>query len=211
MKKLGVYTTPSGQKIAIRLIEKTDTDLLVEMFEKLSPESRRLRFQLYTARIPEERMRQEAKALTDCDPQRHLAVVATITGDDSQEHAVGVAHFARATPKATDAEVAIVVRDDFQRKGLGKHLLRTLANIARQRGVTHFTAWILAENIRLMKLVKGMELKDVESETRHGEQKIRVPLEAQVPEKQGCWLALSPRQWLGSKLFFGKHKQESSG
>ena len=209
MKKIGTYTTPSGQKITIRLIEKTDTELLVEMFQRLSPESRRLRFHLYTARIPEERMWQEAKALTDCDPQRQLAIVATTFEDDGQEHAVGVAHFARATHQATDAEIAIVVRDDFQRKGLGKHLLRTLANIARTRGVTHFTAWILAENIRLMKLVKGMELKDIESETRHGEQKIRVPLAAQTPERQGCWLIF--RQWLDSKLSFRKRKQELSG
>jgi hypothetical protein len=34
----------------------------------------------------------------------------------------------------------------------------------------------MAENVRLMKLVEGMELKNMESELRHGERKIRVPL-----------------------------------
>ncbi|MBN1993387.1 MAG: GNAT family N-acetyltransferase [Anaerolineae bacterium] len=184
MKKLGTYTTHSGQKINIRLLEKDDSALLVDMFNRLSPESKRLRFHLYTTRIPEERMWKEAKALTDNNPQCKVAVVATVAGDGGAEQAVGVAHFIRAAPTDTEAEVAIVVRDDFQRKGLGKYLLRTLANRARKLGVTHFTAWIMAENIRLMKLVKGMELKNVESETRHGEQKIRVPLEEQRP---GCW------------------------
>lgn len=186
MSKLDTFTTHSGEEITIRLLEEKDTELLVDMFTRLSPESTRLRFHLYTTRIPEERMRQEAKALTRCD-QCRMAVVATIREDDGQEHAVGVAHFARANPQDTDAEVAIVVRDDYQRKGLGKYLLKMLANQARKEGVTHFTAWILAENIRLMKLIKGMELKNVQSETRHGEQKIRVPLNEQLWEKQGCF------------------------
>lgn len=186
MSKLDTYTANSGEEITIRLLQENDTELLVNMFKQLSPESTRLRFHLYTTRIPEDRMRQEAKALTQHDPCR-MAVVATIQKDDGQEEAVGVAHFARANPKDTDAEVAIVVRDDYQRKGLGKYLLKILADQARRRGVTHFTAWILAENIRLMKLIKGMELKNVQSETRHGEQKIRVPLNEQLWEKRGCF------------------------
>ena len=102
-----------------------------------------------------------------------------------------MAHFARAAPEDTEAEIAIVVRDDFQRKGLGKYLLRILADRARRVGITHFTAWIMAENIRLMKLIKGMELKKLESETRHGEQKIRVPLKEQ---RRGC--APLPAKWI---------------
>jgi GNAT superfamily N-acetyltransferase len=190
MSKLGTYTTRLGEEITIRVLEEKDTDLLVDMFSRLSPESTRLRFHLYTTRIPDQRVWQEARALTKPDPCRR-AVVATVQEDGGQECAVGVAHFARATPHDTEAEVAIVVRDDFQRKGLGKYLLKMLAGRARKEGVTHFTAWILAENIRLMKLVKGMELKNVQSETRHGEQKIRVPLNEQLWEKQGCfgWLA----------------------
>lgn len=207
MNRLGTYTTPSGQKINVRLLEKSDTDLLVDMFQRLSLESKRLRFHLYTVRIPEERIRQEAKTLTDGDPQQQVAVVATIIEDDGKEHAVGLAHFARASKEDAEAEIAIVVRDDFQRKGLGKHLLRTLANIARKRGVTHFTAWIMAENIRLMKLVKGMELKNVESETRHGEQKIRVPLKVQSPPGRSCWLAILPEQWL-KKLVFWRGREK---
>jgi RimJ/RimL family protein N-acetyltransferase len=176
MSELGTYTTHTGQKINLRLVQKKDAALLVDMFYRLSPETKRLRFHLYTARIPEERIWQEAKALSDLDPQRQVAVVATIIEDDGEEHAVGVARFARNTIEDTEAEVAIVVRDDFQRKGLGKYLLRLLADKARAIGITHFTAWIMAENIRLMKLIEGMELKNVESETRHREQKIRVPL-----------------------------------
>ncbi len=174
--QFGTYTTRSGQEVNIRLIQKEDATLLVDLFHRLSPESKRLRFHLYTTKLPEERIWQGAVKLSDLDPQRQVAIVATIIEDDGQEHAIGVARFARATPEDKEAEVAVVVRDDFQRKGLGKHLLLTLADKAREIGIAYFTAWVMAENVRLMKLIKDMELKDVESETRLGETKIRVPL-----------------------------------
>ena len=176
MNKLGIFTTHTGQKVNLRLIQKDDTALLVDLFHRLSPESKRLRFHLYTTKLPEERVWQAAEALSDLDPQRQAAIVATVIELDGQEHAVGVARFARSSATSNEAEVAIVVRDDFQRKGLGKHLLIVLADKAREMGIEYFTAWVMSENIRLMKLIRGLELKNVESETRHGETKIRAPI-----------------------------------
>lgn len=171
-----IYKTYSGQTIHIRLIRPEDTSLLIEMFDRLSPESKRLRFHLYTSRIPEEIIRREAMALSESDPERRLALVALIEAKPGQ-HAVGVAQLVRASATATEAEVAIVIRDDFQRKGLGRHLLRLLARQARTLGITHFTAWVMAHNLRLMKLIHSMEeVKQMESESRRGETKIRVPI-----------------------------------
>lgn len=168
--------TRSGQEINLRLMEKGDARLLVDLFHRLSAESKRLRFRLYTSRLPEERVWQEAKALSDLDPKLQCAVVATIIEDDGQEHAVGVARFARALASETEAEVAVVVRDDFQRNGVGKALLRALADRARALGISHFTGWVLSDNVRLMKLIRGLEIKNIESETRYGETKIRAPI-----------------------------------
>jgi GNAT superfamily N-acetyltransferase len=176
MSELRTYTARSGQQVRLRLIQKEDAALLVDLFHNLSPESRRLRFHLYTTKLPDEQVWKAAIALSDLDPQRQMAILATIIEADGEEHAVGVARFARDAVEDKEAEVAIVVRDDFQRKGLGKHLLRILAEKAREAGISFFSAWILVDNIRLMKLIKGMELKNVESETKHGMQKIRVPI-----------------------------------
>jgi len=172
----GTFTTRSGQTVGLRFIKRGDAALLVDFFHHLSQESRRLRFHLYTSKIPEDRVWEEAKALSDLNPQRQIAIVATIIESDEKEYAVGVARFARASDTGTEAEVAVVVRDDFQRKGLGKHLLLTLAGRAREVGITHFSARVMADNVRLMKLIRGLELKDLESETRYGETKIRAPI-----------------------------------
>ncbi len=176
MGECGTFVTRNGVEVSLRRVKKGDADLLLEMFYRLSPETRRLRFHLYTAKISEERVRQEAEALSNLDPQLQVAIVGTVVEEDGREHAVGVARFMRASPTDTEAEVAVVVRDDFQRKGLGKHLLLTLADKAREIGITHFSAWVMSDNIRLMKLIKDMELKNVESESRYGMTKIRVPL-----------------------------------
>lgn len=175
MSILGYYTTASGCRVALRLIRPEDTALLVDLFHGLSAETRRLRFQLYVARIPEERVWQEAISLSNLDPQRHVAVVATIIEADGEEHAVGVARFARAKVEDQEAEAAIVVRDDFQRKGLGRQLLKVLGEQARRLGITHLNGWVMAENIRLIKLIKKLEVK-VESETQHGQRRIRVTI-----------------------------------
>jgi len=170
------FTTRTGQEVKLRFVKKGDAALLVDMFHRLSPETKRLRFHLYTAKIPEERVWQEAKKLSELNPQLQVAIVGTVQEADDQEHAVGVARFMRSAVDETEAEVAVVVRDDFQRKGLGKYLLLTLADKARERGITHFTAWVMSDNIRLMKLIKDMELRNVQSETQHGQTKIRAPL-----------------------------------
>jgi GNAT superfamily N-acetyltransferase len=134
-----------------------------------------MRFQCYTEKLPDERVWQEAVRLASLDPQCHLAIMATITEIDGQEYAVGVTRWARARANDKEVEVAIVVRDDFQRNGLGKHLLRKLAERAKALGITHFTGWVLAENIRLMKLIENLEVP-VEAELRYGQRKIRVPI-----------------------------------
>ncbi|NJN98323.1 MAG: GNAT family N-acetyltransferase [Anaerolineales bacterium] len=175
MSTLGCYTTPSGQQICLRFIQPTDAGLLVDLFHHLSAETKRLRFHLYTERLPEERVWQEAITLSNLDPQRHVAVVATIVEDDGEEHAVGVARFARASLEDCEAEVAVVVRDDFQRKGVGRALLDQLAKVARALTITHFSGWVLVENVNLMKLIKNLEV-EVETETKYGERKVRVAI-----------------------------------
>jgi len=51
------------------------------------------------------------------------------------------------------AEVAIVVRDDFQKKGIGTELLSYLAYVAKQQGLFTFTAEILPDNIAVWRLL----------------------------------------------------------
>jgi ribosomal protein S18 acetylase RimI-like enzyme len=54
------------------------------------------------------------------------------------------------------AEVALVVRDDCQNKGIGAELLSHLAYLAKKRGILGFTAEVLAGNDPVFRLFKKM-------------------------------------------------------
>ena len=56
METIGTFLTAAGDVVNLRLINKNDAALLVDFFHRLSPESKRLRFHLYTTKIPEEKI-----------------------------------------------------------------------------------------------------------------------------------------------------------
>lgn len=67
------------------------------------------------------------------------------------ETIVAVGHF--ALEMATNAaEVASVVRDDWQGQGIGTHLFRQLLEIARSRGIVQFTGEVMADNAPMLHL-----------------------------------------------------------
>jgi acetyltransferase len=71
---------------------------------------------------------------------------------------VGVARYVMTDPST--ANVAIVVADEWQRKGIGKRLFEMLIDAARARGITRLEGEVLAENHAASALVKafGFEL-----------------------------------------------------
>jgi acetyltransferase len=160
-------TLPNDQTVTIRQIRPSDAALLVEMFHHLSEKSRRLRFHAYTGNLPQERIWREAIALSDLDPARQVALVA-VAHDTKGKHIVGVARFARASADAVEAEAAVVVRDDFQRMGLGTHLLVSLLPLARELGIERVFGWVMAENRHMMQIISKTNLP-IHRENHSGE------------------------------------------
>ncbi|MDM8518976.1 GNAT family N-acetyltransferase [Anaerolineales bacterium HSG6] len=164
-----------GQEVRLRFINKEDTQKLVDLFYQLSPQTRWLRYHWHAHNFSKEEVWQQCYQMADVDWVRSAAVIATTTNAEGQCCAVGVAQVVRVRAEDTEAEAAIVLRDDFQKKGLGKYLLRTLSDKARQMGMTHIVGWVMPENIYLMKLVRRFGL-EVESKTEYGERRVRVTL-----------------------------------
>lgn len=168
------FTLANGQTVLIRSIRPTDASLLVDMFHHLSERTRRLRFHTYTEKLPKERIWREAIALSDLDPTRQAALVAVYQGA-SKEHIVGVARLARATGEDTDAEAAIVVRDDFQKMGLGTHLMSLLVPTAQSMGIERLCGWIMSGNRHMLHMIHKANLP-LERDTRSGETFVAVSL-----------------------------------
>ena len=80
-------------------------------------------------------------------------------------------------PGADEAEVAFVVADDHQGRGIGSVLLEHLAAAARERGMKRFVAVVLAENAAMMRVFRhaGYETK---RHLEYGEVTLEFPIDA---------------------------------
>ena len=69
-----------------------------------------------------------------------------------------------------------MVRDDWQQKGLGRHLVARLIEVARSRGIEAFTADVLIENTRMMHVFHQCAPGEVTSRMQDGSYHIRFSL-----------------------------------
>ena len=131
-------------QVQVRPLEKNDRQRLVGMFRRLSPETIYRRF-LSPIHEPSE---SGLSRLLDLDHSDREGLAA-IVGDDI----VGIARYGRLADPGT-AEVAVVVQDSWQHRGVSLLLLENLAKLARQRGVTAFKATIMSDNSAAIRMVK---------------------------------------------------------
>ena len=90
-----------------------------------------------------------AHTFTDVDGVNDAAIVAT-TG--TRGRIIGVARYCRLTP--TTAEVAFVVEDAYQGRGIGGRLMRHLRDLALANGITVFVADVLTDNTSMVHLLE---------------------------------------------------------
>lgn len=131
-----------GGTAHLRPITPEDADPLRRLFGRLSQRTLYLRYHGSHPRLTPEHVRH----LTEVDHRRRLCLVALVGGE-----LVGVAN-AERYPDSDVAEVAFLIRDDQQGRGVGSVLLEHLAAAAAERGVRRFEAWVLADNRRMLRV-----------------------------------------------------------
>ena len=91
------------------------------------------------------------------DFDHHVALVAELVSGTSRQPAA-VGRLVRKSGQPDHSEIAITVTDSMQGYGIGKIMLRHLADCARQLGVRHMDASVMAGNTRMMKLIHNSGL-----------------------------------------------------
>jgi acyl-CoA synthetase (NDP forming)/GNAT superfamily N-acetyltransferase len=132
-----------GSIAHLRPITPRDADRLVRFYTALSPQTIYFRFFAPHPRLSDA----EVTRFTVVDQDRRAALVATL-GDEI----IGVVRYESLTDD--EAEVAFLVRDDHQGRGLGAVLLEHIAQAARERGIRRFIADILPENGRMVSVFR---------------------------------------------------------
>lgn len=140
---------PDGTSVRFRPIRLEDAPLLQEGLARLSERSRRMRFHSAVTHLSLAQLRR----LVDVDHHDQEALVADLLEGD-EYRGVAVARYARSGPDDDAPEFAIVVEDEAQGRGLGRLLLRALFATARRNGFRRLTAEVLAENDRMLHLLR---------------------------------------------------------
>ncbi|MBS3772764.1 MAG: GNAT family N-acetyltransferase [Candidatus Thermoplasmatota archaeon] len=158
---------PDGARVLLRPIKPADEELLKDLFYNLSNETIYKRFMGVKHYLP----RQQLHELANVDYSKNMAIVAVI-GEEEKEELVGVGRWG-LDEDTNSAEVAFVVRDDWQQQGVGTELLKYLTQIAKRRGLYGFTADVLVNNRGMLRLFEKMDFT-MEKELKDGVYHIRM-------------------------------------
>jgi acyl-CoA synthetase (NDP forming)/RimJ/RimL family protein N-acetyltransferase len=125
----------------LRPIRPSDADRLVAFYDRVSPQSKYLRFFAPYPRLSE----RDVKRFTEVDYLDRVAFILTL-GDDM----IAVGRYDRL--EDDHAEVAFLIEDAHHGRGIAQLLLEHLAQAARERGISRFVAEVLPENRRMAKV-----------------------------------------------------------
>jgi acyl-CoA hydrolase/GNAT superfamily N-acetyltransferase len=137
-----------GTLVSFRPMHPTDEPRVRDLFHSLSQQTMYFRFMSNVVRLPQ----RQIQNFVYVDFREEMAIVGTIPeayGD--QIIAVGRYYL---DPGTNRAEVAFIVRDNWQNRGMGTFLLKYLATIARGQGIAGFRAEVLADNMPMLAVLR---------------------------------------------------------
>jgi acyl-CoA synthetase (NDP forming)/RimJ/RimL family protein N-acetyltransferase len=126
-----------GSTVHLRPISPDDAPAIVDFHSRMSDRTRYLRYFSPYPTIPE----RDLERYVNVDHRDREAFVIV-----SGPRIMAVGRYERLGSEAPDAEVAFVVEDAHQGRGIGSVLLEHLADAARENGITRFVAEVLPQN-----------------------------------------------------------------
>jgi GNAT superfamily N-acetyltransferase len=134
-----------GSHVLVRAVRPDDKPLFIAGFERLSEESRYLRFMGYKKVLS----LRDLEFFTELDHADHEAIGAI---DPFTGEGLAVARYMRLAHDRSSAEAAVVVIDAWQGRGLGSVLLERLVDRARAAGIERFEATLFTDNKAMLAL-----------------------------------------------------------
>ena len=136
-----------GSRVRLRPIRGEDESRLVAAYDRLSQYTAYQRFFAIMKRLPPD----WAHLLAHVDYHRRLALLAEV-GPAEDPELIGVARY-EPTDQEDTAEIALVIQDGWQNRGLGGLMLEALLAAGEARGRRYFRAFVLASNARMLGLL----------------------------------------------------------
>jgi acetyltransferase len=158
-----VVTLTSGETITIRPIRPEDEPHLVQFHQTLSDSTVYARYSQYLS-FDQRSAHERLSRVCFVDYDREIALVAELHADHAEDRRiVGVARLIRLYIP-THAELAVVISDPYQRKGLGTHLITQLVEVARQEHIERLIAYLHVDNRGMKRLCEQLQFSLVEDQ-----------------------------------------------
>jgi acetate---CoA ligase (ADP-forming) len=143
----------NGQGLTLRPATDTDISIVKALMKRISPESLRMRFMASVSELPEKTI----KELCSGDFTKSGSLIA-ILKENVEDKVVALGNYF-AVGNGHSAEVAFLVEDKYQGKGIGTLLLERLAGLAAANGFIELEAEVLPDNQQMINLFKNSGLQ----------------------------------------------------
>jgi acetyltransferase len=141
-----------GTSATIRPIRPEDEPALVKFHQSLSERSVYFRY-FHAAKLSQRIAHERLTRVCFLDYDRDIALLAEAATEPQGREILGIARMSKSHGHDT-AEVAVLISDKFQRRGLGIELLRRLLDVARDEHLDGVHAYILDENVEMQTLMR---------------------------------------------------------
>lgn len=189
-------TMHDGTRVCFRPVRPPDESLLKELLYSCSEETLYQRYFTVVKSTPHAQLQR----VVNVDYDQEMGVVALVEDEQGRERMVAIGKY--SLDRTTNlAEVALLVHDDYQGRGIGTFLLQHLMRIARARGLAGFTASVLVGNYHMLHLFhkSGCEVSSfLDQDVYHLRLRFCVgkgePITDSTPESHGKAVSVSADQ-----------------
>jgi len=144
------WQAADGERVTIRPIRPEDAGIEQAFVKALSPEAKYFRFMSSLNELTPAMLAR----FTQVDYDQEMALIAVVP-EGAGERQIGVGRYV-IDPGGESCEFALVVAQAWQGRGLGRHLMTRLIELARARGVAVMRGEILAANAGMLALVADL-------------------------------------------------------
>jgi acetyltransferase len=159
-KYIATRTLKNGEQVLLRPIKAEDEGRFDELIKSLSPESMRFRFFSIIKEMPHETLTKYC----NLDYDRQIAIVAEL--QQTPKRIIGAGRVI-VEPDGKSGEFAVLVTDEWQRRGLGSLLMDYIIDFARDKHLEKIFAHVLSNNCKMLRLSekKGFKTERLDEET----------------------------------------------
>jgi acetyltransferase len=151
-----------GTPVTVRPIRPEDAQIEQAFVRGLSERTRYFRFM----QAVHELTPQMLVRFTQIDYDREMAFIAVVESEQAKELQVAVVRYT-TNPDQRSCEFALVVADQWQGLGIGTHMMQSLMQVARARGMRLMEGEVLADNANMIALMRRL---DFNIRTRPGDE-----------------------------------------